>query len=39
MTDLQKFREKLLCEEETSDQQRSILLVDIMKAIGFSNCE
>ena len=34
MTDLQEFR-----EVETSDQQRSILLVDIMKAIGFSKCE
>jgi hypothetical protein len=39
MTALQKFSEKLLCEEETSDQQRSILLVDIMNALGFSKCE
>jgi len=39
MTVLQKFREKLSCEEETSDQQRSILLVDIMNAFGFSKTE
>jgi len=39
MTAQQEFREKLVFEEETSDQQRSILLVDIMNAIGFSKSE
>ena len=39
MTELQKFHEKLLCEEETSDHQRSILLVDIINAFGFFKCE
>ena len=39
MTALQKFCEKLFSEEETSDHQRSILLVDIMNAIGFSKHE
>jgi hypothetical protein len=39
MTALQKFCEKMFLEEETSDHQRSILLVDIMNAIGFSKCE
>jgi hypothetical protein len=35
MAALQEFREKLVFEEETSDQQ-SILLAEIMNAIGFS---
>jgi hypothetical protein len=39
MTALQEFCEKLFFEEETSDQQRSILLVDIMNAMGFSKAE
>ena len=39
MTAPQTFREKLFCEDETSDQQRSIFLVDIMNALGFSKCE
>ena len=39
MTALQKFREKLFFQEETSDQQRSICLVDIMNVIWFSKCE
>jgi hypothetical protein len=38
MAALQEFRKKLVFEEETSDQQ-SILLVEIMKAIGFSKSE
>ena len=38
MTALQEFREMLLFEEKTSDQ-RSILLVKIMNAIGFSKSE
>ena len=37
MTAQQKFSKKL--EEETSDHERSILLVDIMNAIGFSKGE
>jgi hypothetical protein len=36
---LQEFCEKLFFEEETSDHERSILLVDIMMAIGFSKSE
>ena len=39
MTAPQKFREKLFFQEETSDQQRSICLVDIMNVIWFSKCE
>jgi hypothetical protein len=39
MTALQELCEKQFLEEETSDQQRSILLVDIMNAIGFSKSE
>ena len=39
MTWLQKFCENVLCEEETSDQQRSILLVDIMNVLGFSKSQ
>ena len=38
MSALQKFRVKWLFEEETSDQQ-SVLLVEIMNAIGFSKSE
>jgi len=38
MAALQEFREKLFFEEKTSDQ-RSILLVEIMNAIGFSKRE
>ena len=38
MAALQEFREKLFFEEETSDQ-RSILLAEIMNAIGFSKSE
>ena len=37
MTALQEICEKL--EEEASDHERSILLVEIMNAIGFSKCE
>ena len=36
---LQEFCEKLFFGEETSDHERSILLVDIMMAIGFSKSE
>ena len=39
MTGLQEFRENLLFGEEPSDQERSILLVDIMNALGFSQNE
>jgi hypothetical protein len=39
MMTLQEFCEKLFFEEETSDHERSILLVDIMNAIGFSKSE
>ena len=39
MTALQKSRENVFFEEETSGHERSILLVDIMNAIGFSKCE
>ena len=39
MAALQDFLEKLFCEGETSDHERSILLVDIMNAIGFSKRE
>jgi len=39
MAALQDFLEKLFCEGETSDHERSILLVDIMNAIGFSKSE
>ena len=38
MTVLQKFRENVFFEEETSDE-RSIRLVNIMNAIGFSKRE
>jgi hypothetical protein len=38
-TGLQEFLENLLFGEETSVHQRSILLVDIMNAIGFSKNE
>ena len=38
MTVPQNFREHVFFEEETSDE-RSIRLVDIMNAIGFSKCE
>jgi hypothetical protein len=38
MAALQEFRENLFFEEETSDQQ-SILLAEIMNAIGFSKSE
>ena len=38
MTSLQEFRENSFFEEETSDQ-RSILLVEIMNAIGYSKRE
>ena len=37
MTALQKFSKKL--EEEASDHERSILLVDIMNVMGFSKGE
>ena len=36
---LQESLEKLFFEEETSEQLRSILLVDIINAIGFSESE
>jgi hypothetical protein len=36
MTALQQFCKTMFCEEETSDHQRSILLVDIMNTMGFS---
>ena len=39
MTELQGLSKKLLSEEKTSDDERSILLVDIMNAIGFSKSE
>ena len=39
MTGLQEFRQNLFFGEETSDHERSILLVDIMNAIGFSKSE
>jgi hypothetical protein len=39
MTGLQEFREQLFFGEETSDHERSILLVDIMNALGFSKSE
>ena len=39
MTVLQKFRENVFFEEETSDDERSIRLVNIMNAIGFSKRE
>ena len=39
MATLQEFCEKLFFEEEMSDQQRSILLVDIMNGMGFSKSE
>jgi hypothetical protein len=39
MAALHDFPEKLFCEEETSDHERSILLVDIMNTIGFSKRE
>jgi hypothetical protein len=39
MTGLQEFRENLLFGEEPSDHERSILLVDIMNALGFSKNE
>ena len=39
MTVLQKVRENVFFEEETSDGERSIRLVNIMNAIGFSKCE
>ena len=39
MTGLQKFRQNLLFGEDTSDDERSILLVDIMNVIGFSKRE
>jgi hypothetical protein len=39
MMALHDFCEKLFFEEETSDHERSILLVDIMNAIGFSKSE
>ena len=39
MTALQKSCEKLSLEEHTCDHERSILLVDIMNAIGFSKSE
>jgi len=39
MTAIQKFRADVLVGEETSHQQRSILLVDIMNALGFSKRE
>ena len=39
MTAQQKFCEKMFCEEEPSDHQRSILLVDIMNAFGYSKIE
>jgi hypothetical protein len=39
MTALQELREILFCEEEISDQERSIRLVDLMNAIGFSKSQ
>ena len=39
MTALQKICEKLLCEEEASNHEGSILLVEIMNALGFSKRE
>jgi hypothetical protein len=39
MTAQQKFCEKMFCEEEPSDHQQSILLVDIMNALGYSKIE
>ena len=39
MTGLQEFQEDLFFGEESSVHQRSILLVDIMNAIGFSKNE
>ena len=39
MTALQSFCEKDLLKEKKSDHERSIILVDIMNAIGFSKCE
>jgi hypothetical protein len=39
MTGLQEIRDNLLFGEETSDHERSILLVEIMNAIGFSKNE
>jgi hypothetical protein len=39
MTVPQEFHENLALEENTSNQERSILLVDIMNAIGFSKSE
>ena len=39
MTGLQEFREKMLFGEETSNHERSILLVDIMNTLGFSKNE
>ena len=39
MTALQKFCEKLFCEEEVSDNEGSNLLVEIMNALGFSKRE
>ena len=39
MTVLQEFRENLLFGKEPSDHERSILLVDIMNAMGFSKNE
>jgi hypothetical protein len=39
MTALQELREILFCEEEASDQERSIRLVDLMNAIGFSKSQ
>ena len=39
MTALQSFCEKDLLKEKKSDHERSIILVDIMNAIGFSKCQ
>ena len=39
MTALEIFCENVLCEKEASDQQRSILLVDIMNVLGFSKSQ
>jgi len=39
MTALQVFRENLFFEEEALDRRRSIILVDIMNALGFSKNE
>ena len=39
MTALHEFCEKLCCEGETSDEKRSILLLDKMNAFGFSKTE